>query len=149
MIANAVAGKPLPVYGDGGNVRDWLYVGDHTAAIRTVLERGRIGETYNIGGGAELTNLDVVHALCRVLAARHPGRDFTQQIQFVTDRPGHDRRYAIDATKIRRELGWLPCETFDSGLRRTVDWYLDNAAWLANVQSSEYRQWVELHYATA
>jgi dTDP-glucose 4,6-dehydratase len=149
MIANAVAGKPLPVYGDGGNVRDWLYVGDHTAAIRTVLERGRIGETYNIGGGAELANLDVVHALCRVLAARHSGRDFTQQIQFVTDRPGHDRRYAIDATKIRRELGWTPAETFESGLRKTVDWYLDNAAWLANVRSSEYRRWVELHYATA
>jgi dTDP-glucose 4,6-dehydratase len=149
MIANAVEGKPLPVYGDGRNLRDWLYVGDHTAAIRTVLARGRTGETYNIGGGAELTNLEVVHALCRALAQRHPGRDFTQQIQFVADRPGHDRRYAIDSTKIRRELGWAPAETFDSGLRKTVDWYLDNGAWLANVKSSEYRRWVELHYATA
>jgi len=149
MIANAVDGKPLPVYGDGGNVRDWLYVGDHTAAIRAVLAAGRAGETYNIGGGAELTNLEVVRALCRALAARHAGRDFTRQIEFVTDRPGHDRRYAIDSTKIRGELGWSPAETFESGLRKTVDWYLDNGAWLESVRSAEYRQWIDLHYATA
>jgi dTDP-glucose 4,6-dehydratase len=147
MIANALAGKPLPVYGDGRNVRDWLYVGDHAAAIRAVLARGRPGETYNVGGGAELANLDVVHALCRVLGARRPGCDFTRQIRFVTDRPGHDRRYAIDPAKIRRELGWAPAETFESGLARTVDWYLDNGSWLATVQSSVYRDWVELQHA--
>ena len=149
MIANAVAGKPLPIYGDGQNVRDWLYVGDHAAAIRAVLERGRPGETYNVGGNAEMTNLALVEALCRSLAERHPGRDFTRQIQFVTDRPGHDRRYAIDASKIRRELGWVPSETFESGLRKTVDWYLANGPWLADVQSSEYRRWIDLHYAAA
>jgi dTDP-glucose 4,6-dehydratase len=149
MIANALAGKPLPVYGDGGNVRDWLYVGDHAAAIRAVLARGRPGETYNIGGNAERTNLDVVHELCRALEERRPGRDFARQIRFVADRPGHDRRYAIDASKIAGELSWTPSETFDSGLRRTVDWYLDNEAWLSSVQSSEYRQWVALHYAAA
>jgi dTDP-glucose 4,6-dehydratase len=148
MIANAVEGKPLPVYGDGGNVRDWLYVGDHTAAIRAVLGAGRVGETYNIGGGAELTNLQVVRALCRALGERHPGRDFTRQIEFVMDRPGHDRRYAIDSTKIRGELGWSPAETFESGLRKTVDWYLDNRAWLDTVKSAEYRQWIDLQYAT-
>ncbi|HEY1326866.1 MAG TPA: dTDP-glucose 4,6-dehydratase [Casimicrobiaceae bacterium] len=149
MIANALAGKPLPVYGDGSNVRDWLYVGDHAAAIRAVLERGRPGETYNVGGSAEMSNLELVHALCRVLSERRPGRDFTQQIRFVTDRPGHDRRYAIDAGRIRREIGWTPAETFDSGLRKTVDWYLANGAWLADVQSSEYRRWIDLHYASA
>jgi dTDP-glucose 4,6-dehydratase len=148
MIANAVDGKPLPVYGDGGNVRDWLYVGDHTAAIRAVLASGRVGATYNIGGGAELTNLEVVRALCRALAERHPGRDFMRLIEFVTDRPGHDRRYAIDSTRIRGELGWSPAETFESGLRKTVDWYLDNRAWLDSVRSAEYRQWIDLHYAT-
>jgi dTDP-glucose 4,6-dehydratase len=149
MIANAVAGKPLPVYGDGRNVRDWLYVGDHASAIRAVLAGGRPGETYNVGGNAEMTNLEVVHALCRALSERHEGRDFSRQIQFVTDRPGHDRRYAIDARKIRRELGWQPAETFESGLARTVNWYLDNGPWLASVQSSEYRRWIEMQYATA
>jgi len=149
MIANAVAGKPLPVYGDGRNVRDWLYVGDHASALRAVLAGGRPGETYNIGGNAEMTNLEVVHALCRALSDRHDGRDFTGQIQFVTDRPGHDRRYAIDASKIRGEFGWQPAETFDSGLRRTVNWYLDNGRWLASVQSCEYRRWIEMQYAAA
>ena len=149
MIANAVAGKPLPVYGDGRNVRDWLYVGDHASAIRAVLAGGRPGETYNVGGNAEMANLDVVHAVCRALGERHEGRDFTRQIQFVPDRPGHDRRYAIDARKIRRELGWQPAETFESGIQRTVEWYLDNGPWLANVQSSEYRQWIERQYAPA
>ena len=114
-----------------------------------MLAGGRAGETYNVGGGAELTTLEVVHAVCRALAERRPGPDYTRQIQFVTDRPGHDRRYAIDSRKIRRELGWQPAETFESGLRRTVDWYLDNAPWLAGVQSSEYRQWIDLHYAPA
>ena len=113
MIVNALAGKPLPVYGDGKNVRDWLYVGDHSAAIRKVLAQGRLGETYNVGGNAEIANIDVVHTLCRLLGERVPGCDFTAQIAFVADRPGHDRRYAIDATKIRGELGWAPSETFE------------------------------------
>jgi len=149
MIANALAGRPLPVYGDGRNVRDWLYVGDHTSALRAVLAGGRPGATYAIGGGAEIANIDVVHALCAALRERQPARDFTRQIAFVADRPGHDRRYAIDARTIRRELGWAPTETFASGLAKTIDWYLDNAAWLASVQSSEYRQWLDLQYATA
>jgi dTDP-glucose 4,6-dehydratase len=149
MIANAVAGKPLPVYGDGRQLRDWLYVGDHASALRAVLAGGRPGATYNVGGDAEMANLDVVHAVCRVLGERHDGRDFTRQIHFVTDRPGHDRRYAIDARKIRRDLGWQPAETFASGIRRTVEWYLDNGPWLASVQSSEYRRWIELQYAPA
>jgi dTDP-glucose 4,6-dehydratase len=149
MIANALAGRPLPVYGDGRNVRDWLYVGDHTSALRAVLAHGRPGATYAIGGGAEIANIDVVHALCAALRERHPARDFTRQIAFVADRPGHDRRYAIDASAIRRELGWVPAETFATGLAKTIDWYLDNAAWLASVQSSEYRQWLDLQYATA
>jgi dTDP-glucose 4,6-dehydratase len=149
MIHNATAGKSLPVYGDGQNVRDWLYVGDHCAAIRTVLEHGRPGETYNIGGGAELTNLEVVRALCRIIAELKPGRDYAAQITFVKDRAGHDRRYAIDASKIRRELGWAPAETFESGLARTVRWYLDNEAWLAAVTSKEYQKWISLNYAGA
>jgi len=149
MIHNATAGKPLPVYGDGQNVRDWLYVGDHCAAIRMVLERGRAGETYNIGGGAELTNLEVVRALCRIIAELKPGRDYAAQITFVKDRAGHDRRYAIDASKIRQELGWTPAETFESGLARTVRWYLDNEAWLAAVTSKEYQKWISLNYAGA
>jgi len=146
MIVNALAGKPLPVYGDGLNVRDWLYVGDHCAAIRTVLERGRPGETYNIGGNAELTNIDVVRTLVRVLADLAPGRDYAKQITFVKDRPGHDRRYAIDAAKIRRELGWSPLQTFETGLRATARWYLDNARWLAAVTSGEYQRWIDLNY---
>jgi dTDP-glucose 4,6-dehydratase len=146
MIHNAVAGKPLPVYGDGQNVRDWLYVGDHCAAIRAVLDRGRAGQTYNIGGEVEKSNLDVVHSLCRIMAEIKPGRDYAAQITFVKDRPGHDRRYAIDSAKIRSELGWAPIETFDSGLARTVRWYLDNPGWLAAVMSHEYQQWISLNY---
>jgi dTDP-glucose 4,6-dehydratase len=121
-IHNALSGKPLPVYGDGLNIRDWLYVGDHCAAIRTVLERAQPGETYNIGGGAEMTNIDVVRAVCRILSELRPGRDYAAQITFVKDRPGHDRRYAIDARKIRRDLGWTPAESFESGLACTVRW---------------------------
>ena len=147
MIHNAVTGKPLPVYGDGLNVRDWLYVGDHCAAIRDVLARGRPGETYNVGGGAEQTNLEVVHTLCRILGELKPGPDYAAQIAFVKDRPGHDRRYAIDATKIRNELGWAPAQTFESGLARTVRWYLDNEGWLAAVTSKEYQRWITLNYA--
>ncbi len=149
MIHNAVAGKPLPVYGDGLNVRDWLYVGDHCAALRTVLERGRPGETYNIGGNAEMTNQDVVRILCRIVSELRPGRDYAALMTFVKDRAGHDRRYAIDATKIRRDLGWAPAETFESGLARTVRWYLDNEAWLAAVTSKEYQTWISLNYAGA
>ena len=147
MIVNALAGKPLPVYGDGSNVRDWLYVGDHCSAIRAVLERGRPGETYNVGGNAEMKNLDVVHTLCAILAELVPGRDYAAQVTFVKDRPGHDQRYAIDATKIRREIGWTPTETFATGMRRTVRWYLDNAAWLDAVNSKEYQKWITLNYA--
>ena len=147
MIVNALAGAPLPVYGDGGNVRDWLYVGDHVRAIRTVLEQGRPGETYNVGGHAEMANIDVVRTICRLVQAHRPGVDCERLVTFVKDRPGHDRRYAIDASKIRRELGWTPVETFESGMRRTVDWYLENGDWLASVQNAEYRQWVDLQYA--
>jgi len=146
LIVNALAGKPLPVYGDGKNVRDWLFVADHCAAIRTVLAGGRTGETYNIGGNAEKTNLDVVATVCRILAEQKPGRDYAALVTLVKDRPGHDRRYAIDATKIRRELGWTPRETFESGLERTVRWYLDNGAWLAGVMSRDYRKWISLNY---
>jgi dTDP-glucose 4,6-dehydratase len=149
MITNAIGNKPLPVYGDGKNIRDWLYVGDHCSAIRAVLSRGRIGETYNVGGNAEMTNLDVVHTLCRALGHCKPGNDYARLIRFVTDRPGHDRRYAIDATKIRTELGWNPSETFESGMRRTVEWYLGNEAWLRDVQSKDYQKWIDLHYAVA
>src|SRR5438128_3834478 len=146
VIHNAVAGKPLPVYGDGLQIRDWLYVGDHCAAIRAVLERGRPGETYNVGGSAEQTNLEVVRTVCRILSELKPGRDYAAQITFVKDRAGHDRRYAIDATKIRRELRWTPAETFESGLERTVRWYLDNEAWLDAVTSKEYQRWITLNY---
>jgi dTDP-glucose 4,6-dehydratase len=146
MIVNAIAGKPLPVYGDGKNVRDWLYVGDHCAAIRTVLAGGAPGATYNIGGNAEKTNIEVVHTLCRILGEQQPGRDYAAQISFVRDRPGHDRRYAIDSSNIRSELGWTPRETFESGLARTVRWYLDHAAWLQAVSSGEYHKWISLNY---
>ena len=148
MIANALEGKPLPVYGDGKQVRDWLYVGDHCAAIRLVLAKGRPGEVYNIGGNAERKNLEVIHALCDSLQSVRPrGGGYRGLITFVADRPGHDRRYAIDARKIRNELGWGPRETFETGLRRTVAWYLDNAPWVAEVQSGEYRRWIETNYA--
>ena len=146
-IVNALAGKPLPVYGDGENVRDWLYVGDHCAAIRKVLAQGRPGAAYNIGGNAEMKNVDVVRSICTVLSERRPGRDYLQQITFVRDRPGHDRRYAIDATRMRSELGWTPGESFASGIRRTVSWYLDNEDWLAAVMSGAYHDWVSLQYA--
>jgi dTDP-glucose 4,6-dehydratase len=147
MIVNALAGKPLPVYGDGKNVRDWLYVGDHCSAIREVLARGRPGATYNVGGNAEMTNLEVVGTICRVLGELRPGCDYAKQIAFVRDRPGHDRRYAIDATRIRTELDWTPAETFDTGMRRTIAWYLENDAWLAAVTSGAYHEWVTLQYA--
>jgi len=147
MVVNALAGKPLPVYGDGRQVRDWLHVRDHCAAIRAVLARGRPGETYNVGGDAEQANIDVVRTLCRLIAARRPELDCERLITFVADRPGHDRRYAIDAAKIRSELGWRPAHTFESGIRDTVDWYLVNDAWLASVQSAEYRRWVDVQYA--
>jgi dTDP-glucose 4,6-dehydratase len=149
MIVNALAGKPLPVYGDGQNVRDWLYVGDHCSALRAVLDGARPGETYNIGGDAQVRNIDVVSTLCRVLAGFVPGRDFTRQITFVKDRPGHDRRYAIDASRIRRELAWTPRETFESGLARTVRWYLDHGPWVDAVTSKEYQKWISLNYETA
>lgn len=149
IIANALAGKPLPIYGDGQNVRDWLYVRDHCSAIREVLARGRLGETYNVGGWNEKTNLDVVHTLCDLLDELFPKAtgSYRDQITFVTDRPGHDRRYAIDARKLERELGWKPAETFESGLRKTVQWYLDNQAWVQDVMSGEYRHWVAKQYA--
>ncbi len=147
MIANALDGKPLPVYGDGRQVRDWLYVGDHCEAIRTVLASGRPGEVYNVGGNAEMRNIDVVHALCDALQALRP-RDggYRGLVAFVADRPGHDRRYAIDAGKIRSELGWAPRETFESGLARTVRWYLDHADWVAGVRSGDYRRWIDRNY---
>ncbi|CAG2151473.1 dTDP-glucose 4,6-dehydratase [Ralstonia mannitolilytica] len=149
MITNALSGKPLPVYGDGQNVRDWLYVGDHCAAIREVLARGRLGETYNVGGWNEKTNLDVVYTLCDLLDELKPKAtgSYRDQITFVKDRPGHDRRYAIDARKLERELGWKPAETFETGLRKTVQWYLDNQAWVQDVVSGEYRNWVAKQYA--
>jgi dTDP-glucose 4,6-dehydratase len=149
MIHNALVGKPLPVYGDGQNVRDWLYVLDHCAAIRAVLEQGRPGETYNIGGNSEIRNLDVVRRICAVLEEARPrakGR-YGDLIQFVADRPGHDRRYAIDCSKVRAELGWAPRETFDSGLKQTVLWYLRNEEWVASVTSGTYRTWVDVNYA--
>ena len=150
VVANALAGKSLPIYGDGQQIRDWLYVSDHCAAIRRVLEAGRLGETYNIGGWNEKPNLDIVHAICALLGELHPradGKDYREQITYVTDRPGHDRRYAIDAGKIERELGWKPAETFETGIRKTVQWYIDHPQWIANVQSGAYREWVEKNYA--
>ncbi len=150
LIVNALAGKALPVYGDGQQIRDWLYVKDHCSAIRRVLEKGRPGEVYNVGGWNEKANLDIVHTVCALLDELRPGsngKSYREQITFVTDRPGHDRRYAIDARKIERELGWKPAETFDTGIRKTVQWYLDNREWVNNVQSGSYRQWVEKNYA--
>ena len=147
-IANALEGRPLPVYGDGRQVRDWLYVADHCEAVRIALDRGRPGETYNVGGNSERRNLEVVHVICDALAALVPRPGgYRDLVRFVADRPGHDRRYAIDASKIRAELGWTPRETFETGLAKTVRWYLDNAAWVASVKSGEYRQWLETNYA--
>jgi dTDP-glucose 4,6-dehydratase len=148
VIANARAGLPLPIYGDGRQIRDWLYVGDHCAAIRRVLEAGRVGEVYNVGGWNEKTNLEVVHALCDMLDALAPkaGGSYREQITFVKDRPGHDRRYAIDASKIERELGWRPHETFATGIRKTVQWYLDNQSWVSNVLSGDYLRWLDTNY---
>jgi dTDP-glucose 4,6-dehydratase len=148
MIVNALAGKPLPVYGDGMQVRDWLYVGDHCSAIRAVLAQGRVGETYNVGGWNEMPNIEIVHTVCALLDELRPHADgpYTRLITHVTDRPGHDRRYAIDARKIERELGWRPAETFASGIRKTVQWYLDHADWVADVQSGGYRDWVAKQY---
>jgi len=150
VIHNALAGKPLPIYGDGQQIRDWLYVKDHCSAIRRVLEAGKVGETYNVGGWNEKPNLDVVHTLCAILdelSPRADGKPYVEQITYVTDRPGHDRRYAIDATKIERELGWKPAETFETGIKKTVQWYLDNQAWVANVTSGAYQNWVGKQYS--
>ena len=149
VIQNALAGKALPIYGDGQQIRDWLYVTDHCSAIRRVLEGGRLGETYNVGGWNEKANLEVVHTLCSILDELQPradGKSYTQQITFIKDRPGHDRRYAIDARKIEMELGWKPAETFASGIRKTVRWYLDNQEWAHNVTSGAYREWVQRQY---
>jgi dTDP-glucose 4,6-dehydratase len=149
VIHNALAGKPLPIYGDGQQIRDWLYVKDHCSAIRRVLAAGRPGEVYNVGGWNEKSNLEVVHTLCAILdefKPRDDGLSYTTQITFVKDRPGHDRRYAIDATKLARELDWKPMETFDTGIRKTVRWYLDNQQWVDNVTSGAYQQWVGKQY---
>jgi len=151
VIHNALAGKPLPIYGDGQQIRDWLYVKDHCSAIRRVLEAGVVGETYNVGGWNEKANLDVVGTLCTLLdelSPRADGKSYKDQVTFVKDRPGHDRRYAIDAGKLERELGWRPAETFETGIRKTVQWYLDNADWVANVTSGSYRNWVNTQYSS-
>ncbi len=150
ILLNAIGGKPLPIYGDGLNVRDWLYVGDHCSAIRAVLAKGRPGEVYNIGGRAEMTNLAVVKTLCALLDTLHPGSPVTPHeklITYVKDRPGHDRRYAMNADKLERELGWRPAESFESGIEKTVRWYLDNTAWTSRVASGAYRDWVAQHYS--
>jgi dTDP-glucose 4,6-dehydratase len=148
MILNALNGKPLPVYGDGKNVRDWLHVSDHCSGIRAALAKGKPGETYNIGGNSEKTNLEVVHAVCTILDELHPaGAPHAKLITYVKDRPGHDQRYAINAEKIRRELGWEPQERFEKGLRKTVEWYLSQGDWIQNVVSGDYRKWVDLNYA--
>ena len=152
MIVNALAGKPLPVYGDGMQIRDWLYVGDHCGAIRRVLAAGRVGETYNIGGWNEMPNIEIVQTVCALLDELRPradGQPYASQIAYVQDRPGHDRRYAIDARKIERELGWRPAETFATGIRKTVQWYLDHPDWVAQVQSGAYRDWVATQYGAA
>lgn len=150
VIHNALAGKPLPIYGDGQQIRDWLYVKDHCSAIRRVLESGTPGEVYNVGGWNEKANLDVVNALCALLdelSPRPDGQSYATQIAFVKDRPGHDQRYAIDASRLERELGWKPTETFETGIRKTVQWYLDNQPWVANITSGAYRDWVSAQYA--
>ena len=148
-ILNALEGKPLPIYGDGQQVRDWLYVKDHCSAIRVVLDKGQLGETYNVGGWNEKPNLDVVHTLCAILDELQPradGQSYATQITYVTDRPGHDRRYAIDARKLEKELGWRPAETFETGIRKTVQWYLDNPDWVANIKSGAYKDWLTKQY---
>ncbi|MEQ1812901.1 MAG: dTDP-glucose 4,6-dehydratase, partial [Candidatus Nitrotoga sp.] len=149
MIVNALAGKPLPVYGDGQQIRDWLYVKDHCSAIRRVLDAGKVGEVYNIGGWNEKTNIEVVRTICTLLdqfRARADGKSYSEQITHVRDRPGHDRRYAINASKIGQELNWRPAETFDSGIRKTIAWYLANQDWVNNVTSGGYENWIEQHY---
>ncbi len=152
MIANALAGKPLPVYGDGMQVRDWLYVGDHCSAIRTILAKGVPGEVYNVGGWNEMPNIEIVNTLCALLDDLAPGvggkTSYRELITYVADRPGHDRRYAIDARKIERELGWRPAETFETGIRKTVEWYLANQSWVGNILSGSYREWLEKNYAS-
>jgi dTDP-glucose 4,6-dehydratase len=150
MILNALEGKPLPVYGDGRNVRDWLFVEDHCSAIRAVLSHGVVGETYNIGGNSERANIDVVTAICNMVDEMRPEPSAPPRkrlVTFVQDRPGHDRRYAIDASKINRELGWKPSEQFESGLRKTVRWYLDNAEWVESVRTGAYREWIMQNYS--
>lgn len=150
VILNALAGKPLPIYGDGQQIRDWLYVKDHCSAIRRVLEAGKLGETYNVGGWNEKPNLDVVHTICSILDQLRPKADksnYASQITYVKDRPGHDRRYAIDATKLERELGWKPAETFETGIHKTVQWYLDYPEWVEGVVSGSYRDWVNKQYS--
>ncbi len=152
MIVNALAGKSLPVYGDGMQIRDWLYVKDHCSAIRRVLEAGRLGETYNVGGWNEKPNIEIVQTICRLLDEMRPkadGGSYASQITYVTDRPGHDRRYAIDARKLEAELGWKPAETFETGIRKTVEWYLANPEWVQHVQSGAYREWVQKQYSAA
>jgi len=153
VILNALAGKPLPIYGDGQQIRDWLYVKDHCSAIRRVLEAGKLGETYNVGGWNEKPNLDVVHTICSILDKLRPKaggagaeNKYASQITYVKDRPGHDRRYAIDASKLERELGWKPAETFETGIQKTVQWYLDNQEWTDGVLSGSYRDWVKKQY---
>lgn len=151
MIVNALADKPLPVYGDGLQIRDWLYVKDHCSAIRRVLEAGKVGETYNVGGWNEKANIDIVHQLCQLLDELQPrtdGKSYATQITYVKDRPGHDRRYAIDASKIANELGWKPQETFETGIHKTVRWYLDNIRWVDNVQTGAYREWLASNYGS-
>ena len=149
VILNALNGKPLPIYGDGQQIRDWLYVGDHCSAIREVLAKGQLGETYNIGGWNEKANMDVVKTICSILDELKPradGKSYAEQITFVKDRPGHDRRYAIDASKVERDLGWRPAETFDTGIRKTIQWCLDNPVWIEGVVSGSYRDWLQKQY---
>jgi dTDP-glucose 4,6-dehydratase len=150
VILNAINDKPLPIYGDGQQVRDWLYVGDHCSAICAVLAKGELGQTYNIGGWNEKANIDVVKTVCQILDEVKPradGQPYAQQITFVKDRPGHDRRYAIDARKIERELGWRPAESFATGIQKTVQWYLDNPIWVEGVVSGSYRDWLQKQYS--
>jgi dTDP-glucose 4,6-dehydratase len=150
MIVNALAGKNLPIYGDGQQIRDWLYVKDHASAIRRVLEAGKLGETYNVGGWNEKPNVEIVNTICKLLNELKPradGKSYAEQITYVTDRAGHDRRYAIDASKIEKELGWKPAETFESGIKKTVEWYLSHTDWVSHVQNGSYREWVNKQYA--